>query len=60
MMHFLHKLTGTLHILGCLFMARMFGEYEHSGWDGQINFARYRWRGETWIIPTSSAETTIL
>jgi hypothetical protein len=33
-------------------MARMFGEYHHSGWNGQVEFARYRWRGEEWLIPT--------
>lgn len=56
MRHFLHKLGKTSAMLFCLFMARMFGEYRHSGWDGVIEYARYSWRGHDWIIPTSAAE----
>jgi len=56
MKHFMHKLFGTIHILACLGAARMFGEYEHSGWDGNISYAKYRWRGETWIIPTGPVD----
>lgn len=52
----LNKLGRTARILGCLFAARMFGEYQHSGSDGRIEYARYRWRGRDWIIPTSAAE----
>lgn len=53
----MHKLNGTVAMLFCLFMARMFGEYRHSGWDGVISYARYSWRGYDWIIPTSAVET---
>jgi len=56
MRHFLHKLKGTLALLLCFFMARMFGEYRHSGWDGAIHYARYSWHGYDWIIPTSPVE----
>lgn len=56
MRHFLHKLTGTLAMLFCLFMARMFGEYRNSGWDGVITYARYTWRGKEWIFPTSAVD----
>lgn len=47
------KLLNTLRILVCLGLARMFGEYQHSGWNGDCNFARYRWCGKEWIVPTS-------
>ncbi len=56
MMHFLRKLGGTVRILGRLFMARTFGEYRHSGWDGSIAYARYSWRGKDWIIPTGAVD----
>lgn len=55
-MHFIRKLGRTVLILSCLFCARMFGQYQHSGFDGTIEFARYRWRGVDWIIPTGCAE----
>lgn len=57
MAHWLHKFRGTVAILTKLGMARMFGQYEHSAWNGEISYARYRWRGETWIIPTGPVET---
>lgn len=60
MRHFLHKLSGTIAMLACLFMARMFGEYRHSGWDGVIHYARYTWRGREWIIPTSAVDSSTL
>lgn len=41
-------------ILYSITMARHFGEYQHSGWNGEFEFHRYRWRGEDWIIPSSS------
>jgi len=56
MKHFLKKLCSTVRILACLGLARTFGQYEHSGWDGTISFARYRWHGQSWVIPTSSAK----
>jgi hypothetical protein len=60
MMHFTHKLGRTVGMLFCLFMARMFGEYRHSGWDGAISYARYTWRGKEWIIPTSAVDSDAL
>ena len=46
------KLTDTIRICATLFMARMFGRYEHSVWDGQRDYARYIWRGKVWAFPT--------
>jgi len=50
------KFFKTLKILYCLGMARTFGKYVNSGWDGTINYARYEWRGREWIIPTGPVE----
>jgi hypothetical protein len=60
MMHFVRKLGRTLGMLTCLFMARMFGQYRHSGWDGVISYARYSWFGYEWIFPTSAVESASL
>lgn len=54
--HFARKSCGTLRILFCLGMARTFGHYEYSAYADGINYARYRWRGKTWIIPTTPVE----
>jgi hypothetical protein len=51
------KLFGTIRICACLFMARTFGEYLHSGWDGTVEYHRYAWRGEEWIIPKGPVDT---
>jgi hypothetical protein len=53
-MHFAKKLYSTIKIISNLALARTFGTYIHSGWDGTIAYARYKWRGKEWIIPTSS------
>jgi hypothetical protein len=45
------KLRSTIRITASIFMARTFGQYLHSGWDGKIDYAKYRWRGQEWIIP---------
>jgi len=58
-MHTLRKLGSTIKILATLGMARMFGKYEYSGYDGTIHYARYLWRGRWWIIPTSPVDTSI-
>lgn len=58
-MHWIFKLGRTIRVLSILFMARMFGEYIHSGWNGEFDYARYRWRGNEWIIPTSPAHDEI-
>lgn len=50
------KVLRTIKMLYCLFMARTFGQYRHSGWDGTIEYARYTWRGQDWIIPTSPVD----
>jgi hypothetical protein len=47
------KFCHTLRILFCLGMARTFGRYEYSGWNGEIDYAQYQWRGRSWLIPTS-------
>lgn len=54
--HRSRKLLGTLRLLWCLGAARMLGEYEHSGWNGEFPYARYRWRDRSWIIPTGPME----
>lgn len=51
------RLLGTIKICACLFMARTFGDYLHSGWDGVIEYHRYAWRGEEWIIPKGPVDT---
>lgn len=56
MKHTLRKLTSTTRLCATLFMARMFGRYEHSGWNGEFEYARYSWRGQSWAIPTSPIE----
>jgi hypothetical protein len=53
----LRKLRSTARILLALGLARTFGEYVHSGWNGEFDFTRYRWRGKEWIIPTSAVES---
>lgn len=52
MRHFLRKLWSTSRILVNLAMARTFGEYVHSVGGGEFEYARYRWRGREWAIPT--------
>lgn len=55
-MHILRKLRSTLSILATLFMARTFGRYEHTVFDGDMEYARYVWRGEVWAFPTTAME----
>lgn len=45
------KLLGTFKICFILFMARTFGHYNHSGWNGVFEYASYNWRGKTYHIP---------
>jgi hypothetical protein len=52
--HVINKLRSTIRIATCIVLARTF--YEYSGWDGEIEFARYRWRGKSWKIPKGSIE----
>jgi len=46
------KLFSTLRILSRLFMARTFGEYIHTVWNGTFRYAEYKWRGKTYYFPT--------
>lgn len=50
------KLLHTIRIAATLTLARTFGTYEHSVWNGEFNYARYAWRGKSWAIPTSPIE----
>ncbi len=54
--HSLRKAFSTAKILFCLGMARTFGVYVHTVWNGQFDYAVYRWRGKTWAIPTATIE----
>ena len=49
------KLGCTLRLATTLILARTFGRYIHSGWDGRHDYAKYEWRGRYWYIPTASA-----
>lgn len=53
-LHFLKKLYKTICITANLAMARTFGKYVYSGWDGDTAYARYTWRGKDWKITTSA------
>ncbi|MCW0235237.1 MAG: hypothetical protein OJJ21_16675 [Ferrovibrio sp.] len=55
-MRTLKKLASTARIVATLAMARTFGEYLHTVWDGELTYAKYRWRGQTWAIPSSAME----
>jgi hypothetical protein len=55
--HFVKKLFSTFRILSRLFFARTFGTYIHSGWDGDIEYSKYRYRGLDWKIPTGPYDT---
>lgn len=50
------KLARTARLLSTLFMARMFGDYVHTVGGLDFEYAVYRWRGDTWAIPTSPME----
>lgn len=54
--HWLRKLRNTVQILSCLLAARMLGKYETTVWNGEFGYARYRWRGRSWPIPTTHIE----
>ena len=55
-MHATKKLWGTLRIVATLALARTFGEYVHSAWDGKIHYTVYKWRGDKWLIPSGHIE----
>ena len=48
----MRKLWSTIRICATIIVARHFGQYVHSGWDGEHSYARYRWRGRDVFIPT--------
>lgn len=52
----LRKLASTARIVATLAMARTFGTYEITVFDGELTYAKYRWRGQTWAIPTGPME----
>jgi hypothetical protein len=54
--HKVRKLFNTLRLAYLLVCARTFGQYMHSGFNGEVAYARYRWRGEEWFIPTESID----
>ena len=47
------KLSSTIKIMFSLGMARTFGVYVHTVWNGQFDYAVYLWRGKMWAIPTT-------
>lgn len=49
----MRKIANTIKICVTLFMARTFGRYVHSVWDGELDYAKYAWRGKTWAFPTA-------
>ena len=52
------KFLGTIRILFILGAARHFGIYQHSGWDGEVDYCLYEWKGKLWKIPMSSVEAS--
>ena len=50
------KLVNTLELCITMFLARTFGRYEHSVWNGEFEYARYSWRGKVWAFPTCPIE----
>ncbi len=56
MFHAIKKFGSTLRICARVIMARTFGEYAHSSWNGDCDYARYRWRGHDYFIQTTPAK----
>jgi len=50
------KLLQTLKIALTLVLARTFGRYLYSGWNGDFDYAKYEWRGKVWCFPISPVE----
>lgn len=46
----------TLKIAFTLIMARTFGRYVSSGWNGHCEYARYEWRGREWMFPLAPVD----
>jgi hypothetical protein len=49
--HEIRKFFGTLRIAGLVILARTFGRYVNSGWDGCDEYAQYEWGGQEHRIP---------
>jgi hypothetical protein len=47
----------TLNIALTIVRVRTFGQYIHSGWNGDFDYARYAWKGKEWCIPMAPYET---
>lgn len=47
------KLVSTIKILFNLGMARTFGKYRHTIWNGEFDYAVYEWRGKEWAFVTT-------
>ena len=45
------KFLNTLKICSLLFCARMFGKYDHSGWNGDTHYHLYTLRGVKYFFP---------
>ena len=50
------KLLNTTRLCATLFLARTFGRYEHTVWNGEFEYHRYAWRGQSWAFPVSPIE----
>jgi len=50
------NLVSTTRLCATLFLARTFGCYDGSVWNGEFEYARYMWRGRMWAFPTSPIE----
>ncbi len=53
----LRKALSTVRLMMSMGLARTFGEYVNSGWNGDFEYHRYRWRGEEWVIPSGPVKT---
>lgn len=51
------KLASTIRLCTTLFLARTFGTYEHSIWNGQFEYHRYTWRGQSWVFPAGPIDS---
>ena len=47
------KLFNTIGVCFTLFLARTFGTYIESGWNGIHDYAIYKWRGKSYTFPLS-------
>ena len=53
-MKFFHfrKFVSSVCICSTLLLARTFGRYVHTIFDGRLTYAEYEWRGQRYAIPT--------